>query len=375
MSAIDNLTPVPDQPEISEGNQTFHAKAYALYKWMREKLAPAILELRDMIVNAVTGAFTGSSTTSITILDTGEVSITTDTGRSFKPGTPVRLASVVNPLNFIDGVTKTYDSSTGAFVFFAQAKNGSGTFANWSLSIIPSGGGLASLGSNTFTGNQFVPDDDYDATGWNGSNAVPTKNAIRDKIESIVQALFGLVTTTSDSSLASDSDTVAISSKWGNKKYLIQQGAVTALSGASVFDFAAPAGAKEITLHLDDASLSVAETIVIQLGTASGPETSNYVGGMTVFSANTVDLNGISIGIPITTSGGASVLTTADVPLVNKPGTNTWTTSFSNSNTTGRGCNVSCKKALAGPLTLIRLTKTGSTGTFDNGSAWLTWRF
>lgn len=32
---------------------------------------------------------------------------------------------------------------------------------------------------------QTVPDDAYDATSWNGSTEVPTKNAIRDKIETM----------------------------------------------------------------------------------------------------------------------------------------------------------------------------------------------
>lgn len=37
-----------------------------------------------------------------------------------------------------------------------------------------------------------VPDDAYDATGWNGSLEVPTKNAIRDKIESLSPGGGGL---------------------------------------------------------------------------------------------------------------------------------------------------------------------------------------
>jgi hypothetical protein len=37
----------------------------------------------------------------------------------------------------------------------------------------------------TFTGDISVPDEAYDATAWNGSVEVPTKNAIRDKIESL----------------------------------------------------------------------------------------------------------------------------------------------------------------------------------------------
>jgi hypothetical protein len=39
---------------------------------------------------------------------------------------------------------------------------------------------------DTMTGDLAVPDEAYDATAWNGSLEVPTKNAIRDKIESIV---------------------------------------------------------------------------------------------------------------------------------------------------------------------------------------------
>jgi len=43
-------------------------------------------------------------------------------------------------------------------------------------------------GANAITvagGDLFVPDEVYDATGWNGNLSVPTKNAIRDKIESL----------------------------------------------------------------------------------------------------------------------------------------------------------------------------------------------
>lgn len=44
--------------------------------------------------------------------------------------------------------------------------------------FVPESGG-------TFTGDISVPDDAYDATTWNGNAEVPTKNAIRDKIESL----------------------------------------------------------------------------------------------------------------------------------------------------------------------------------------------
>lgn len=38
---------------------------------------------------------------------------------------------------------------------------------------------------DTMTGDLIVPDDAYDATGWNANLEVPTKNAIRDKIETM----------------------------------------------------------------------------------------------------------------------------------------------------------------------------------------------
>ena len=44
---------------------------------------------------------------------------------------------------------------------------------------------LAALAGATFTGDVIVPDEAYDATGWNGDLSVPTKNAVRDKIETL----------------------------------------------------------------------------------------------------------------------------------------------------------------------------------------------
>lgn len=43
----------------------------------------------------------------------------------------------------------------------------------------------ADKAGGTFTGDISVPDEAYDATAWNGSLEVPTKNAVRDKIESL----------------------------------------------------------------------------------------------------------------------------------------------------------------------------------------------
>jgi hypothetical protein len=45
--------------------------------------------------------------------------------------------------------------------------------------------GVGNTANSTFYGAVQVPDGAYDATTWNGNTTVPTKNAIRDKIESM----------------------------------------------------------------------------------------------------------------------------------------------------------------------------------------------
>lgn len=45
---------------------------------------------------------------------------------------------------------------------------------------------VTTAGAVTFAADISVPDEAYDATAWNGSLEVPTKNAVRDKIETLV---------------------------------------------------------------------------------------------------------------------------------------------------------------------------------------------
>lgn len=72
--------------------------------------------------------------------------------------------------------------------YFATADNAGGTQASVGTSWTVIQGNLTSylpLSGGTLTGDLIVPDEAYDATAWNGSLEVPTKNAVRDKIESI----------------------------------------------------------------------------------------------------------------------------------------------------------------------------------------------
>ncbi len=81
--------------------------------------------------------------------------------------------------------------------FIAKADNAGGNEAtvgsswghiehNLAAVVLASGG--------AFTGDITVPDEAYDATAWDGSLEVPTKNALRDKIETIISGLPGSYT-------------------------------------------------------------------------------------------------------------------------------------------------------------------------------------
>lgn len=63
----------------------------------------------------------------------------------------------------------------------------------WSTLAAPSGTYLPLTGG-TLSGDLIVPDEAYDATAWNGSLEVPTKNAVRDKIETLAGSIPGSYT-------------------------------------------------------------------------------------------------------------------------------------------------------------------------------------
>lgn len=68
-----------------------------------------------------------------------------------------------------------------------QAQDAVGAMINSTLQYVDATPLLGiNLGNaNTWTADQSVPDEAYDATAWNGSVELPTKNAIRDKFESL----------------------------------------------------------------------------------------------------------------------------------------------------------------------------------------------
>lgn len=75
-----------------------------------------------------------TSTTSLTI-GTGPQSLTIQTGKALVSGMTIKAASAANPANWMHGDLTAYDSGTGALSFTCSTKSGSGTFADWVVSL------------------------------------------------------------------------------------------------------------------------------------------------------------------------------------------------------------------------------------------------
>lgn len=99
-----------------------------------------------------------------------------DTRIEFTGSTVDFYVDTDNSFNLVE-----YNAGKKAIVSVASIASTDKTFT------LPNNSGTFALleAGQTFTADILVPDEAYDASGWNGSFEVPTKNAIRDKIESM----------------------------------------------------------------------------------------------------------------------------------------------------------------------------------------------
>lgn len=117
---------------------------------------------------------TSTSPTSLTI-GTGIKVFTTQAGKSYIPGMVLTASSIANPANFMTGTVTAYNDATGALTLSVTTTGGSGTLADWLLSVSTIAAPLASLFTaqaatlntdalydNTTVGGYFA---DYDCRG------------------------------------------------------------------------------------------------------------------------------------------------------------------------------------------------------------------
>lgn len=169
--------------------------------------------------------------------------------------------------------------------------------------------GVPALAGDTFTGDVIVPDEAYDATGWNGDLSVPTKNAVRDKIESLVVGGGGGVIT------AIDGATVATDESTSSTSYtdLATAGpAVTLTTGTEVYiSISANIYRAASSGQAGHVAVAVSGATTIAAADANGFSTASAAGGANVASSRRFKLTGLTAGsntftLKYKTTGGGS---------------------------------------------------------------------
>lgn len=92
-------------------------------------------------------ATNATSTTSLAI-GTGSKTFTIQTGKAFSIGQTMVAASAANPNNQMVGVVTAHNSGTGSITINVSNVGGSGTFADWTLSLASSSGVQTVAGLN-----------------------------------------------------------------------------------------------------------------------------------------------------------------------------------------------------------------------------------
>jgi hypothetical protein len=102
---------------------------------------------------SASAALTSTSSSSVAIAS-GSKSFTTQAAKAFAVGTVLILASSANPANFMSGDVTAYDSATGALTVNVTVTGGSGTHADWSISLSGPQGETGATGATGATGPQ-----------------------------------------------------------------------------------------------------------------------------------------------------------------------------------------------------------------------------
>lgn len=140
----------PTVPDIAQGNEAFSAMMRAFHQWEATELYNAVNDFTNSrLLSTNTVSTTSNSITA------GNKTFTVETGKGFLPGQFIIAANTAAPANYIQGQVVTYNSATGALVMSNIAMGGTGTFTAWTITQGVTGGG-ATLGSNSYTGNQLL---------------------------------------------------------------------------------------------------------------------------------------------------------------------------------------------------------------------------
>lgn len=148
----------------------------------------------------------------------------------------------------------------------------------------------------------------------------------------------------------------------------ITQGTAVATTSGTSIDFTGlPAWVKRITLMNVGVSTNGSSTLMVQLGTSGGIDTTSTYKGSS-WQAN-ITITNFSNGVLLGNSNSAATLNNHQVVFtLALPASNTWVVGGVGSGDAGNPQVIAGSKALSGALTTLRLTTANGTDIFDAGS-------
>jgi hypothetical protein len=148
---LPTISSLPTAPTVSDDSATFNSRAFALVGSLGT-LVTQINAWAAAVPATISGTdFSATSTTSLTI-GTGNKGITIQPGKQFGVGQGVRIAYTTTPSNYMDAQVTSHDISSGTLNVNVTSVGGSGTFALWTISLVP-GAGAAFV---TLTGTETL---------------------------------------------------------------------------------------------------------------------------------------------------------------------------------------------------------------------------
>ena len=146
--------------------------------------------------------------------------------------------------------------------------------------------------------------------------------------------------------------------------------AVASTSGTSITFSSIPSWVKRITVNISAVSTSGTANLRFRIGPVAGVETSGYLGSSTGFAATTLATVQFTLGFDVNDGGTAAASRNGSfVFSLLDSATNTWSMSGTQGQSnTNNASLIGGSKALAGTLSVLSMTTTNGTDTFDAGT-------
>jgi len=157
-----------------------------------------------------------------------------------------------------------------------------------------------------------------------------------------------------------------------SQPFTVSQTTAIATTSGTAFNFTSiPSWVKKITVYLSSVSLSGGDDLLVQIGPSGGVETSGYASTSIAINAGAAGQTNSPAGFVLNVAASTDTVS-GSLTLYKMDGTNKWVSSHAVKRSTAAACSGGGEKTLAGVLTQLTLTRSG-TNTFDGGSVNISW--